>query len=201
VDVSFAPILEVAQLMRGFCGPWFVSGGWAIDLFLGKVTREHEDIEIGIYRCDQHAVWQQLPGWTFEKAIRTTEGGKWIPWARAEELRLPVHQIKANCSHAACKVFEFFLNERNGIHWTSRRHPELMRAVDEVAVNSFLNIPILTPEIQLLFKAKQTRAKDEADFEQTLGKLSPHQIDWLATALSRFHPEHRWIKTLRTKQS
>jgi Aminoglycoside-2''-adenylyltransferase len=26
--------------------PWFVAGGWAIELFLGTQTREHEDLEI-----------------------------------------------------------------------------------------------------------------------------------------------------------
>src|ERR1022692_1658302 len=112
MDSSFAAILDVADLMQGFVAPWFVSGGWAIDLFLGEVTRQHADIEIGIYRCDQRALWHQLPGWILDKAIQTTNGGKWVPWAQGEELRLPVHQIRATYAHAACKEFEFFLNER-----------------------------------------------------------------------------------------
>jgi hypothetical protein len=53
---SFDRIVAVAHLMQGFPGPWFVSGGWAIDLFVGRVTREHEDREVGIFRQDQQAL-------------------------------------------------------------------------------------------------------------------------------------------------
>ncbi len=34
--------------MREFEPDWFVAGGWAIDLFLEKVTHPHEDIEIAM---------------------------------------------------------------------------------------------------------------------------------------------------------
>ena len=30
--------------------PWYVAGGWAVDLHLGRPTREHEDLEIGVPR-------------------------------------------------------------------------------------------------------------------------------------------------------
>jgi hypothetical protein len=45
---AFEPIEAVARVMAGFPRPWFVSGGWAIDLFVGRVTREHEDLEVGL---------------------------------------------------------------------------------------------------------------------------------------------------------
>ena len=28
--------------------PWYVAAGWALDLFLGRQTREHDDLEIGV---------------------------------------------------------------------------------------------------------------------------------------------------------
>ncbi|MFD6463810.1 nucleotidyltransferase domain-containing protein [Streptomyces roseolus] len=31
--------------------PWCVAGGWALDLFVGSTTREHEDIEIAVPRA------------------------------------------------------------------------------------------------------------------------------------------------------
>jgi hypothetical protein len=68
---SFAPILAAARHMQGFPGRWFVSGGWAIDLFLGEVTRKHSDIEIGIDRADQHALFRHLIGWSLDKSIQT----------------------------------------------------------------------------------------------------------------------------------
>ena len=39
-------LLEVAEAMGGLRAPFFFSGGWAIDLHLGRVTREHHDIDM-----------------------------------------------------------------------------------------------------------------------------------------------------------
>lgn len=39
---------EVAALLAGVTTRWYVVAGWAIDLFLGEVTRQHEDIEIAV---------------------------------------------------------------------------------------------------------------------------------------------------------
>jgi len=90
MSADFTPILNVVQVMRGFPARWFVSGGWAIDLFLGEVKRSHADIEIGIYRRDQQALRRQLPGWSFEKAIPQAKGTAWMAWNENEELDLPV---------------------------------------------------------------------------------------------------------------
>jgi len=196
MESGFSKILEAAHIMREFSAPWHVAGGWAIDLFLGQITREHGDIEIGIYRCDQAALWPLLPGWKFEKAIDTPEGGEWVAWERGEELNLPVHQIKVTRGGEGLVEFEFFLNEREGSLWKSRRHAGLMVSADEAALDSFLGIPIVSPEIQLLFKAKHTRAKDIADFEKTLPRLNQSQIDWLFGALSQYHPDHPWLASV-----
>jgi hypothetical protein len=32
--------------------PWWIAGGWALDLFLGQVSRSHADIDVGIFRAD-----------------------------------------------------------------------------------------------------------------------------------------------------
>ena len=34
---------EVAQLFSALAIPWWIAGGWAVDLFLGEQTRDHED--------------------------------------------------------------------------------------------------------------------------------------------------------------
>jgi hypothetical protein len=50
---SFVICSNVFSLMYGFHKPWCIAGGWAIDLFLDQITREHHDIEIAIFREDQ----------------------------------------------------------------------------------------------------------------------------------------------------
>ncbi|HZS93479.1 MAG TPA: amino acid transporter, partial [Chloroflexota bacterium] len=54
---------KVAQLFRDLTVPWWVGGGWAIDLFVGRQTRAHADIDVQILRRDQLAVRRQMAGW------------------------------------------------------------------------------------------------------------------------------------------
>ncbi|RBP90057.1 hypothetical protein DFO70_110163 [Cytobacillus firmus] len=39
--MSFDQCRDIASLMTGFTKPWFVAGGGAIDLFVGRETRNH----------------------------------------------------------------------------------------------------------------------------------------------------------------
>lgn len=55
--------------MKSFTKPWFIAGGWAIDLYLNKVTRQHKDIEIGIFRENQNELKKYLADWQFYKVI------------------------------------------------------------------------------------------------------------------------------------
>jgi Aminoglycoside-2''-adenylyltransferase len=40
---------HITSFMLGFNKTWIFAGGWAIDLFIGKETRQHQDIEIAIF--------------------------------------------------------------------------------------------------------------------------------------------------------
>ncbi|MHA1968943.1 MAG: nucleotidyltransferase domain-containing protein [Candidatus Hodarchaeales archaeon] len=47
---QFDLLLKISKLMKDFNKPWYIAGGWAIDLFLGLVTRSHQDIEITVQK-------------------------------------------------------------------------------------------------------------------------------------------------------
>src|SRR4029077_2495242 len=49
-----------ARALAGVEVPWCVVGGWAIDLFLGRETRHHEDLEIAVPRLFFAPLRQQL---------------------------------------------------------------------------------------------------------------------------------------------
>ena len=53
-------------------------------------------------------------------------------------------------------------------------------------------IPYLAPEIQLFYKAKNPRPKDQTDFTAVLPFLTGAQRRWLSGALSRTLGEHPW---------
>ena len=41
---------EVQRVLARVQAPWCVAAGWALDLFLGREGREHEDLEIAVAR-------------------------------------------------------------------------------------------------------------------------------------------------------
>src|SRR5215216_108936 len=42
---GFSPVEAVAHELQGGSFPWYISGGWALDLYLGCVTRLHHDVD------------------------------------------------------------------------------------------------------------------------------------------------------------
>jgi hypothetical protein len=58
-----APLDEVVALMRRLAAPWWVAGGYAIELAVGHRYREHADVDIALLRRDQLAVRRLLDGW------------------------------------------------------------------------------------------------------------------------------------------
>ena len=191
---SLPPALAaVAATMRGFPAPWCVAGGWAVDLFLGRLTREHADVDVALFREDQLDLREWLAGWSFRKAV----GGTLVEWADGEWLRLPVHEVHAAPATPGAAAMEFLLNERDGELWTFRRDPSVRCPVRDVIGPSPPGLPVLCPAVVLLYKAKGPRETDELDFSAALGHLAPERREWLRAALERVHPGHPWLARLR----
>jgi len=88
---NLGEVRTIHSVLRGFTRPWYFAGGWALDLYLGKKTRPHEDIEIVVFRRDQFALREYLDGWSFQKAI---PGEKRLePWSEGELLGPPIHEV------------------------------------------------------------------------------------------------------------
>jgi hypothetical protein len=179
---------RVPELMRGFSAPWCVAGGWALDLFLGRVTRAHDDVELAIFRDDQLLLRRHLRGWAFD----TVADGRLVPWSSDERLVLPVHEIHARARGEHGFTIEFLLNERTAENWVFRRDPRVTRPIDRAILASDQGHPILSPEIVLLYKSKSPRPKDHADFRSARDGLNPEQRSWLWHALRMVHPAHPW---------
>jgi hypothetical protein len=187
--------LKVARLLAGLEKHWFVAGGWALDLFLEKLTRKHKDIEIAIFRCDQLALQNFLKGWEFKKVIPRPKMHTEL-WNEDEWLDLPVHEIHAENKYSDLLHLEILLNESYGDEWRFRRNPCITRPISALGTNSENGIPFLNPEIVLLYKAKNPNPRDEADFKNVLEILGQKSRDWLKQAIQTCYPEHCWINIL-----
>lgn len=192
---GFAPVRAVAQELKSLPHPWYISSGWALDLFLGRVTRVHHDVDVVVARQDQLVLQQHLTtrGWI----LLTPIDGRLEPWPSAMRLELPRHQVHAHRDGAFIDVLISDIGE--GI-WRYRRDPVVVRTIDRIGRVTSEGIPFLAPELVLLFKSKNTsnvsRDKDQIDFEQARGHLEPEQRAWLRWALLATDPTHRWIEQL-----
>jgi hypothetical protein len=184
-------VRSVAGWMGNFTAPWCVAGGWALDVFLGEVTRPHDDLEIALFRQDQSRLWQHFSGWRFDKIV----GGRRELW-RGEELSLPVHEIHGHAADGAGCAMEFLLNERDGDRWIFRRNASVSLPVERAFLQSTSGLPVLAPEIVLLFKSKSPRPKDESDFTAARGRLGETRRQWLRAALCECYQRHPWIEML-----
>jgi len=182
--------LSVSALMAGFPAPWAIAGGWAIDLFLGRESRPHADVDVAVFRADQAALRAHLPGWSFRKAV----GGALVEWPDDERLELPVHEIHAHSPSG--ESLEFLLNERAGDEWLFRRDARIRCPAGRVIMRDSAGIQYLCPAVVLLYKAKAPRPADEQDFEAVRAALPAAQREWLRAALATAHPHHPWLEGL-----
>src|SRR5215213_8951978 len=152
---------RLSNLMRDFHAPWWVAGGRALDLWMGRRTRAHRDVDVAVLRDDQKRLHEAFGGWELYYA---TTDHRLVPYRPERWLEVPLHWVWARPASDAPWLCEFLLNEHEGQQWVYRRNPAVRRPLDEVGVIALGGVPILVPEIVLLYKAHELTEKDEADF-------------------------------------
>lgn len=191
---------KVATFFATLLVPWWIAGGWAIDLFLGRQTRRHEDIDVLILRRDCQAVRSLLETWDMQAALPPPRDESWpfLPWHLDEDLPESIHDIWCRPDATEPWTMQLMLADTQDNQWLFRRMPSIHRSVATIGDITPDGIPYLVPEIQLLYKAKGMRPKDEADFRHTVPVLREEQRTWLREALLQAHPQHPWLDHLAT---
>lgn len=189
-DSDFSPITALATTLEKLPIPWFVAGGYAIDLFLGRITREHHDIDCCAFRDTLPQLLEFFSDWEryiIEPTTKTPvpiDSALFHPSPSQHELHF----------RRAGTVIEFLLLARENDLVIFRRDPRLSIPFSDFSRHSIA--PFVAPEWQLLFKAKDARPKDTADFKSCLPFLDQKQREWLVNALQTTLPECSWIAEL-----
>jgi hypothetical protein len=182
---------EVARRLEGVDVPWAVAAGWSLDLFRGRHTRDHEDLEIGVPAHGFPAIHEALA----ELEVYGIVDGRAVP---VDEATLAEsHQTWVRDPVAGKWRLDVIREQWDGDTWICRRDPRVRRLGSDVIAYTGDGIPYQQPEIALLFKAKHVREKDQTDFEDTLPLLSSDARAWLTRALELVHPGHPWIEATR----
>jgi hypothetical protein len=178
---------KVIGLFRGVPGCWCLSGGHAIDEFLGFTSRAHGDIDVTVAREDWpvvHAalrpvldVWVARDGdlhSTDTTAVDADVDNLWVrqrgggPW-----------QLQVN------------LEDITGDVWSYRRNPKVTLPVSQASWWSG-RLWCIAPSVQLLWKAKAPLEKDEHDYALAVPGLSAGERAWLGQAIRLAHPDSAW---------
>jgi hypothetical protein len=75
------------------------------------------------------------------------------------------------------------MEEQDGDDWVFRRDARIRRARVDMVLMTSDGIPCLCPEIQLLYKSKSPRPKDDDDFRVVWPLLDERARAWLDSAL------------------
>jgi len=183
---------EITRRLSGVTAPWCVAAGWALDLFRGEQTREHEDLEIAVpaTAAGFGAVREALDGYTFEAA------GSGRLWPLDSPAFSVTYQTWVSEPGTGVYRLDIFREPQRDGAWACRRDTTISMPYEQAIGRTEAGIPYLVPQIALLFKARNTRPKDEADFAGVVPLLAPEAASWLRWALGKVHPGHAWISTL-----
>ena len=186
-------LIQIVDAMSGFPAPWALGGGWAVDAWIGEVTREHGDVDVIVFAGDHRALFEQLRGWQLAHHQNLPDAGN-EPW-RGERIHPPDH-LHGRLDHGqpipekdALWATEGWhldvqFNQRRGNEWILSAEPLVTLPVGQCTRPSVLRAPTIVPEVLLFYKAIDMRRRDRLDFERLLPLLASSQRAWLRDAIS-----------------
>jgi hypothetical protein len=182
---------EAARRLAAVDVPWYVTAGWALDLFHGRQTRLHDDLEVAVPEHGFPAIREALAGF---ELLAVGDG-----YAHPLDDRSLAEHHQTWVREPATGIWRLDIMREpwDGDTWVCRRDTRIRLPAARVIAHDAAGIPYAQPEIALLFKAKSAREKDETDFERVLPLLGVHQRRWLAQALELIHPQHHWLSELK----
>ena len=209
-------INQLNSLMAETGVDYAICGGHAIDLFLGKKTRLHKDLDVAVYREDRDKIVQHMLnedwavyepcGTAYLHKINTVADQKRIKaniWCvkqsnqhyRFKEHEKDMYAVDAdNSEQTELDYIEFLFNSRkDGNFLYAKNHDVKMNLVN--AILKINDIPFLAPEIILLYKSTMADNPDyQLDFDNALTAMGREQIEWLKNSLSvMFQNGHKWL--------
>jgi hypothetical protein len=188
---------DVVSRFATFDVDWWVAGGQAIDLFLGWETRAQDDLDLEMFRSDRDALFDIFSGWD----LYTVSEGAFSKWERGAQIAPPVFGIWGRPTPHDSWAVEIMLADGGVDTWRFRRDNKISLPRSLLTATTPTGIRYCTPEVQLLYKSKQNRPKDDIDMVRCLHRMTGAQRTWLVEAIRRGDPTHPWIGLLESANS
>jgi hypothetical protein len=184
-------LTEAVQLLVGAPFHWWIAGGHALDLHVSESWRRHDDLDMGVRRDQAQLVYTWFSGWDLRIAAR----GQLKVWdGRPLLADSAENNVWVRRSPGEPWAIDVNIGEGTDSQWTYRRDPDLTRPWDHAVLQSASGVPYLAPDLQLLFKSKNIRPKDQQDAEMVIRGLSESEMEFLARHLPFAHPWQELIE-------
>jgi hypothetical protein len=108
----------------------------------------------------------------------------------------PLHAVWCRPTPQSEWAFELLLNDARDDAWLFRRDHAVSLPLGALGGRTADDIPYLSPEVILLYKAKNVGEHDQQDFQIAHPRLDPTARSWLRSAIERVHPGHEWLADL-----
>ena len=185
---------QTLELLRDFKSSWWIGGGYAIENFVGEQYRKHDDVDIVILRQDLEKLKSYLSKWDL---YPSDPPGTLTPWKKDYFPSNKVHDIWARKDNESDWAFQLMVNDATDENFCYKRDHSILFNIKEHTRLGKYGIRYLSPELQLLYKGKRIRDKDQVDFDKALPLLNRTQKNWLSENLKRcYSQEHPWLQKL-----
>ncbi|PCJ56293.1 MAG: hypothetical protein COA79_19180 [Planctomycetota bacterium] len=150
IDIS-----EIQSNLKDF-KKWALAGGHSIDWFLNKNTREHADIDIGVFRED---LFDCLTAIGRKRVYLCSPPGSHLLWDGGD-IRNSVYDIWVTSESMEQWAFQIVVYDKNGsvvtykrdnrIKWSTKNH-----------ILSIRGLNIINPQITILYKLNRQKLEDK----------------------------------------
>lgn len=185
----------VAGLFASASVRWWLSGGVALDRWLGREIRPRPNTDVSVIAADLAELVESLPA-GFSAWAPSDDDDDLVPFADAPndtDLQpVLIHDDTKN-------TWVLQMNAEDGAPraWMYKRDPRLTLPWGR-AVLDIDGIPTGAPEVQLVWKALRPRPEDTTDKDAVLPTLSDEAVSFYETALLRIHPHSTWAIHVRS---
>ena len=209
-------INQLNTFMKNMLVDYAICGGHAIDIFVGKETRQHKDLDVAVFwdernkiidymLKDKWDIYEPCGNDLFHKIIEINEQKRiksniWCVKPENKHYSFTKNKNKMytvdfdNSVQIELDYIEFLFDTRRDGYFLYRRNQDIMLKIDD-AILYKNNIPYLAPEFVLLYKSTSVGFEsNQQDFENALIKINEKQLAWLYNVLKIMFPKgHEWL--------
>ncbi|KDA05052.1 hypothetical protein DC31_03290 [Microbacterium sp. CH12i] len=186
----------VAGLLARTSVRWWLSGGVALDRWLGRAIRPRPNIDVSVLARDLAALVDNLPAGFSAWVPAEDDGDTVIPFEDAPT-DADLQPVLIRDAAKDAWVLQINVEDGNDRVWVYKRDPRLQVPWDRAVIDAD-GIPTGAPEVQLVWKALRPRPEDDTDKDAVLPELSDAARAWYERAILSIHPHSNWSIHVRS---